>query len=49
VGMPVYNAGTTVVYAPNHSAYKALVTVFGQDVYAPPNTPTVWQFLGVCQ
>jgi hypothetical protein len=46
--MPLYQAGTLVVYAPNNTEYKALVTAYGQDVYSPVNAPTVWQVIGVC-
>jgi hypothetical protein len=45
--MPVYNAGTVVVYAPNSSAYRAIFTTYGLDVYSPANA-TVWQLLGPC-
>lgn len=47
-GQPLYQAGTTVLYAPNNTAYKALVTTYGLDAYQPPTTPSVWQMLFVC-
>jgi len=45
-GMPLYQAGTLVVYQGNE--YKALVTTYGLDAYTPGSTPTVWQLIGVC-
>ncbi len=43
----LYNVNQLVIYSPNHSEYKALVANFGFNG-APPNIPTVWQFVGVC-
>ena len=45
-GMPLYQAGTQVVY--QGSIYKALVTTYGLAVYTPGSTPTVWQLIGTC-
>ncbi len=48
MGMPLYQAGTLVVYSPNNTEYKALVTTYGLDAYSPASSPTVWQAIGLC-